>query len=489
MRRLAWTPLLALLAAPLALPALAARGCDGVVDVSRTPGRSEGEESLSVNPRNPRQLLLGSNQFEPAGPGLPVSAGGLMEAASWVSQDGGCTWHALGLETLGGVASVGNPLPLGPAEFRDVGNVVSSDQHSAWDSHGNLWYEAGFLGGVGVQLDQRAVVWRSRDGGRTFGAPVVAYSAATAKAPPGSAYPDTVPELDRPWLAVDRSGGPRDGTVYMTLATGPFALGLPAEVYALSSRDQGRTWSPTVRVDTGTYSTQMNPREMPAVGKDGVLSVVYDVAPPDSTVLPLPQVTPISIWLARSADGGRTFTRTLVDADVHRVTSPDEALPAYTETITSLAADPVHPGHLAVAWPEADASGSSHIVLRTSSDGGRSWSRRERVGGPAARDQQDHVTLAFTPRGELVVVWRDRGASGGTWQSPFQVWARLLGHRAVQVTDGPQAPTTLSRGGPAMPSEFLGVTTTSTHLLVAWDQLVGSLPDNVFRALPLSRLR
>ncbi|MDP9181377.1 MAG: glycoside hydrolase [Actinomycetota bacterium] len=488
MRRTAWVPLLALGFVPVAMPASAVKSCDGVVNVSKTPGRGEGEESLSVNPRNPKQILVGSNQFEPTGPSSPISAGGLMEAASWVSQDGGCTWRALGLETLGGLMDVTNPVPLGPAEYRNIGNVVSSDQHSAWGSDGTLYYEAGFLGGLGVDGDQRAMVWRSRDGGRTFDKPVTAYSSNANEAPDDSTYPDTVPELDRPWLAVDRSGGPRHGTVYMTLATGPFALGLPAEVYVLSSRDHGRTWSRTTRADTGTYSTQLNPREMPAVGKDGVLYVVYDVAGPDSTVLPVPQARPISIYVARSSDDGRTFTRSVVDADVHRVTSPDEALPVYVETITSIAADPVSRGHLAIAWPEADSPTSSHVVVRTSTDGGRHWGPRQRVGG-AEQDQQDHVTLSYTPKGELVVVWRDRGASGGTWLSDFQVWARILGHRPVQVTAGPQPLASMQRGGPTMPSEFMGVDTTSSHLLVSWDQMVGSLPDNVFRAIPLARLR
>ena len=473
---------------PVALPAAASRSCDGVVNVSRTPDRVEGEESLSVNPRNPRQLLLGSNQFEPAAPMAPVSASGFLETASWVSQDGGCTWRALGLEQQAGIANAGNPVALGPKEFRNIGNVITGDQHSAWDRNGTLYYETGFLGGLGVDGDQRAMVWRSTDGGRTFGAPTVAYSSAQNQAPRDSAYPGTVPELDRPWLAVDRSGGRRDGTIYLAISTGPFALGMPSEVYVVSSRDHGRSWSASTRVDSGTYTTQSNPREMPAVGGDGALYVVYDVAGPASTVLPLPQVTPIAIHLARSTDGGRTFMRTVVDADVHRVTDPDEALPWYTETISSIAADPRHPGRLAVAWPEADAGGS-HIVLRTSSDGGRRWGPRQRVGGATLKDQQDHVTLTYTPAGELVVVWRDRGASGGTWQSPFQLWARIVGHRAVQITTGPQQPTTLNRRGPIVPSEFLGVAATPSRLLVTWDQLVGDVPDNVFRSLPLSRLR
>jgi len=464
-------------------------GCDGLVNVSRTPDLGEGEESISVNPRNPKQILIGSNQFAPALPGAPASAGGLMETASWVSQDGGCTWRHLGLETLGGIASQANPAPVGPAEFRNIGSVVSSDQHSAWSEDGVLYYEAGFLGGLGVDGDQRAMVWRSRDGGRTFDKPVVAYSANEDQAPDDSAYPDKVPELDRPWLAVDRSGGPRHGTVYMTLATGPFALGLPAEVYVLSSRDGGRTWGRTTRADAGAYTTQMNPREMPAVGKDGVLHVVYDVAGPDSTVLPVPQVRPISIHVASSSDGGRSFRRTVVDDDVHRVTSPDEALPVYTETITSIAASPVRRGEVAIAWPEATSPTSSHIVLRLSKDGGRTWGPRQRVGGPVEQDQQDHVALSYTPQGELIAVWRDRGASGGRWDSRFQVWARIVGKHRVELTQGTEPPTTMRRAGPTMPSEFLGVATTRTHLLASWDQLVGALADNVFRAVPLARLR
>ncbi len=494
-RRLRVAGLTLLLAAPLlaaragAAP-LCARADSGVVNVSRTPDMGEGEESLSVNPRNPRQILVGSNQFHPAADGLPVSMSGLMEAASWVSQDGGCTWRATGLETLGGAGHIDNPTGLGPARYRNIGNVLSTDQHSAWDRHGNLWYQAGFLGGIGVEGDQRAMVWRSRDGGRTFDEPVIAYSGQANKAPPDSSYPDTVPMLDRPWLAVDRSGGRYDGTIYLTVSTGPFAFGMPGEVYVTSSRDGGKTWSPSTRVDTGLYTTQMNPREFPVVGADGALYVVYDVAGLTSTVLPLPQLEPISFVVARSTDGGKTFTRHVVDDDVHRVQSPDEALPFYTETISTMAADPRRPGHLAVAWPEAGSRDRSRVVLRTSRDGGRTWSPRQTVSDPEHwNDQHDHPTLTYTPQGELVVVWRDRRASGGTWDSPFQLWARIVGRPKVELTTGPQPSTTLQRGGLIMPSEFIGVAATADSLLVAWDQMTESYADNVFRRIPLSRMR
>jgi hypothetical protein len=46
------------------------------------------------------------------------------------------------------------------------------------------------------------------------------------------------------------------------------------------------------------------------------------------------------------------------------------------------------------------------------------------------------------------------------------------------------APTTMHRGH--MPSEYLGLATTSTGLGVTWDELRGLYPDDVYRLIPLS---
>src|SRR5207249_2276908 len=159
----------------------------------------------------------------------------------------------------------------------DALNILTSDPDTAWDAHGNAYYESGDLRGVYHGGDETGTVWRSTDGGRTW------QPKGGVAAVRGS---EERTELDRPWLAVDNSGG------------------------------------------------------------------------------------------ARSTDGARTFHRVVVDGDVHRVSSPDEALPAYTEMIAAIAADPRRPGRVAVAWPEAVDADTSRIVLRSSVDGGQHWSRR-----------------------------------------------------------------------------------------------------------------
>jgi hypothetical protein len=61
------------------------------------------------------------------------------------------------------------------------------------------------------------------------------------------------------------------------------------------------------------------------VDAGGALYVAYDRSPLANTPFS-PQLFPIHLAVARSTDGGRTFVSTEADADIDRVTSPDEAL-------------------------------------------------------------------------------------------------------------------------------------------------------------------
>src|SRR4029077_510963 len=276
-------------------------------------------------------------------------------------------------------------------------------------------------------------------------------------------------ELDRPWFAVDNSGGPRDGTLYLAFETGPFTDD-PPKVFLKQSTDHGRTWSDTVRVDDGTYETQFNPRNRPVVDAGGKVAIVYDRSPVTNTPFNSQQA-PIQLVLATSADGGQTFTRSVVDDSVTRVQSPDEALPNYSEMIPAIAADPTTPGRLAVAWPQAVDATNSRVVARVTTDGGQHWGPRiDLADDPAIiPDQHDHVSLRWMPDGRLAASWRDRRASGGTWTDAFQEWARLFrpdaasglraSGRSVELSQGPQAPEAAFRG-PTMPDEFQGLAST-----------------------------
>src|SRR5204863_8396271 len=136
-------------------------------------------------------------------------------------------------------------------------------------------------------------------------------------------------ELDRPWLAMDNSGGRRDGRLYTTVETTPFA-DIPPQVWLKYSDDHGARWSPTVRVDDGTYETQWNPRARPVLGAGGIVYVVYDRGPVTDT--PVASYSgPIDLVVARSTDGGQTFTPSVADPALERVTRPNQAPPPYTE--------------------------------------------------------------------------------------------------------------------------------------------------------------
>jgi hypothetical protein len=469
------------------------RADTGVVDVSRSARNAEGEEFVAVNPADSSNIIVGSNLWQPLTlqnvGNVPVTPDGFTSCGVWSSHDGGRTWSG-GMRSNGGLQPIESPLgdfppPSAgvtvPKEFLSPGNLISADQSIVFDRHGNAYFECLDFG-LGTTGDAAVDVYRSTNGGRTWSGPIVAFSQLATQI-----------LIDRPFLAIDNTGGLRDGTIYLTWETMFYQAWLP-EVYARSSTDSGRTWSAVVRVDDDTHRAMWDPRQYPVVGADGSLSVLYDAAPFVSPASFDPGGDNVQLMVARSTDGGKTFSRTVVEPSAHRVASNDEAYNYFTELIGAIAADPVHRGRMAIAWPD-DRSGEARILLRYTTDGGKSWSKPLDVADdpPGHGNQHDHVGLTYLRDGRLVVVWRDRRASGGGWSSPFQVFARALRvsrtgvltpARTVQVTNGPQQPTTGTRGN--MPSEYLSVTADSTGLAVAWDQMSGTLADDVFRRVPLS---
>jgi hypothetical protein len=465
----------------------------GVIDVFGGGGYAAGEEPLAVNPADPNQLTAVANVFQTLAP-LNVQqdplygGGGVQDTRQFSSRDGGCHWTTFRLDQ-GGIGPIDVPLSGGAnaPEFSDALNVLSTDADAQWDSHGNGYIEVGDAHGVGHGGQEVELIWRSTDGGRTWG-PKGGYIGFN------TAGTGTEPELDRPWLAVDRSGGSHDGRIYTTVETTPFA-NIPPEVYLKYSDDHGATWSPTIRVDDGTYETQWNPRARPTVGAGGSVYVVYDRAPITDT--PVASYSgPIGLVVARSSDGGHSFQHYTADSDVLRVSSPNESLSSYTEMISAIAADPVRAGHIAVAWPQAYGADNSRITLRYSFDGGAHWSPRIDVADdPAAKaDQHDHVSLAWLPDGRLFVGWRDRRCCGGAWADDYQQWVRVLNAtgtgfalgRTVLYSIGNLLPTNPGRSD-GEPDEFQGLTASPLGVSLTWSQLeLDGLDHLMYRRIALS---
>lgn len=255
-------------------------------------------------------------------------------------------------------------------------------------------------------------VSRSTDGGKTFSAPVAVFLDTT-----GSFF------SDKPWIAVDQSKGQTAGSIYVAWNLDPTANSsscadpdmAPRRARA-ASQDAGNPTGGIViarSTDGGhTFSPPLtlakftNSRSgigaIPAVGPDGRVSVVFDSIACDSG-----QVGTID--LATSTDGGATFSA--ARAIVQDLTP----LPFHLRngtfrniTMPALAVSPVN-GSMVVAWADM-RNGDADILAQSSKDGGKTWSKITRVNNDRVGNGKDHFqpALAVSPNGTYTCAWFDR---------------------------------------------------------------------------------
>ena len=151
-----------------------------------------------------------------------------------------------------------------------------------------------WAGPLGLVMD------KSLDGGLTFGKDKV-----ISNMPGGWDF--SVEGLDRangmPVTGVDLSGGPNKGTLYVNWID---ARNGDPDVFVMSSRDGGDTWSPPVRVNDDAAGKVQFFTWMAIDPADGSINVIfYDRR--DGTG------TETRLTLARSVDGGKTFVNHKVD--------------------------------------------------------------------------------------------------------------------------------------------------------------------------------
>ena len=155
---------------------------------------------------------------------------------------------------------------------------------------------------------------RSTDAGVTFSA---AISASTGNRHPGTDTIVTCGSSNRPtltgnirmlhqsWMAVDNTGGPYDGNLYLVWASDDAAATVPdnSDVFFSRSLDNGATWTTPVQLGTeaGPQTTdQFEP--FVAVGGAGTVSVAWYDRRNDATNNNL-----IDVYKTFSQDGGATF--------------------------------------------------------------------------------------------------------------------------------------------------------------------------------------
>lgn len=161
---------------------------------------------------------------------------------------------------------------------------------------------------------------RSTDGGSTWGTDVAI------------ATPAGIPTIgwggsSLPAIAVDRSGGPFAGTLYVTWTDGPHG---DADIWCSYSRNGGTSWSPAVRVNDDPIGSGVN-QWLPAVTVDpqGRVAIVFLDRRHDR------QTQRIETWGAMSRDGGASFDSNFVISDVAQDGSYDDFLGHYQGVVAS----------------------------------------------------------------------------------------------------------------------------------------------------------
>ncbi len=361
-----------------------ATGWDAVEPVSLT--KANRESSLVLNPVNEDEMVM----CDPSG--VPSTTNG--HSYFYVTTDGGASWADLEVE------------PEGDARRNAF---EGGDCDVAYDAGGTIYTADTWLGNLSVGA--------SRDGGKTWTGTPIAVQA---------------PFVDRPWLV----GGP-DGTVYLTYQDVQF--GMPSVIWFLKSTDHGRTFSTAVPVTTGTQNGAFTWTGNFVVSGQDLYSVYTRRAQP-TIVTGLDAGGSETVWVAKSHDGGATWTQQLI------ATMPNPA--SYLYPVISM-----------------DAGGALHAVFASKSVGDRPvWytTSTDKAATWTSPIPLTTGTAGFAPwiaagdSGEAVVIWygspnpvANVGTGGGThdW---YLYWARISDFGST-ITSGTTTVKPLFKGNATMP--------------------------------------
>lgn len=353
----------------------------------------DGEPYLVIDPANSQHLVAAWMGFQ---------LGQKITIKSSYSTNGGTTWST----------------PIW--QSHQVTNNSSADVSLSYDLNGNVYMayidydnENFTNGGIFVR--------RSTNGGASWGTAVEAISLADC--------PNQLC-LDRPWIAVDKSGGAFDGTIYVTSmnADQPTLVTPPYHPYLSVSTNNGTSFNTPRFLDTlsfyaGSIITQ--PMPSPIVTSDGTFMGIYPAYEP-STQGPFAH-----LYIAKSTSAGVDLN--LVDA--YSGTGNPISDP-YVKRGSLFKSDPSDPNHLAYFFL-SEMNGDSDIYFIESFNGGSTWTAQERINqDPVGNGKlQDLVWADFDTDGDLAVCWRDRrNASGTNYQQASEIYGVVRWKDSINFT-------------------------------------------------------
>ncbi len=338
-------------------------GRDVLVSQDRSPIVARNSPVLAVNPIQRTNMVVVDRVDRPD-----------YTAGVHVTNNGGGNWQDIALK-----------LPSG-----NKGKLFAPA--ATFDGKGMLYVSYVTLSGPGNSPDSMWMT-RSGDGGLNFDEPTKVAGAHTFQTTL-AADPKTG-RLFAAWL----QSRPEATMCILCFAE----TGLP--IVVSKSDDGGRTWSPPAPVSDGGRMRIGAPSL--AVDPDGnpsVLYLDYGTDRVDWENLPGTYDGKFTLVLARSADQGvRWEPGRIVDADI----VPPSRFLVYLPVAPAFAIS--SGGDMVAAWADG-RNGDSDILLRRSTDDGKTWGKFVRVNRGTVRDgvPQDMPAVAISPGGRIDVVYYDR---------------------------------------------------------------------------------
>ncbi len=382
------------------------------------PGHNTPEEvTIAINPLDSNNLVAGANI-----------------TYYYYSTDGGQTWFQSNLSSTMGVW--GDPV----VTFDDSGHAYYSHLSNPQD---------------GSWLD-RIVVQKSTDGGANW-----SDGAGIGLNPPK--------DQDKEWLAVDATGSPYHGNIYMAWTEFDYygsSNPLDSTRILLSrSTDRGVNWMAPVRISTrgGDCIDEDNTVEgaVPAVGPNGEVYLSWS--------------GPLGIHFDKSTDGGVTFGE-----DVFVTSQPggwDFSVSGIYRCngLPMTACDVSHSpyrGTIYILWSD-QRNGHTDVFLIKSTDEGQTWGPVRRVNDDATSRHQFFPSMAIDQTtGHLFVTFYDRRNTGG---DTTEVWmARSVDggetFTNLRISDTPFKPI-----GGIFFGDYVHVAAHNRHIHPIWMRMDGSL--------------
>jgi hypothetical protein len=399
-----------------------------------------GENTLAINPTDSNNLVAAW---------MKLTGIGRVSIVVSTSNDGGQTWG----------------VPVVMPHF--YVNSTSADPTLCARNDGTF-----FLAYIDYHLnfDSGAVYVSQSNGGAGWSTPVEVIN--------GMASPDL--PLDRPWIVVDNSNTPSQGTLYVVTKSAKDAP-LPHYIWEMESADSGATWtSPTLVDDSISIGPATSSMGTPIVGADGMLHVLYLSYNPSQFIFPR--------YVMVSKHFGTPFTaRNVNTLSVNSFFSPSDSLYQYSY---HLDANPLDSNNLVVSWTD-NSNGDPDIFSVRSTDKGLTWSPALRINDDTISNGvgQDMCWAGFSPTGTYAAAWRDRRDGGPGQNADYRVYA-------VKSDDGglsfsPDKPIGSQIGSLFIPvdgNDFLGLTLTSTTIFSTWADNRNTRNQVYFNSLQLDLL-